>query len=137
MIDNLNFELNGINSKTLLGSDSTRLILGGINKGRTLALYVGLNYPKKLGDIFGINGACIKEMIQNNINSEIPVFITHGKLEKFVGFEAAYKSYETNNILKRKNLTINWIDNASGGVITVLDQFKLVRKWVYSIGIDK
>lgn len=40
----------------ILGNDFSKVVIGGFSQGCAMALYCGLQYPKKLGAILGFSG---------------------------------------------------------------------------------
>merc|ERR1712130_72304 len=70
------------------GIDPSRVILGGFSQGAAMAIYCGLQYPKRLGGIVSLSGyLCdmnIVKLIKNKEAKNIPIIMYHGNNDMIV-----------------------------------------------------
>jgi phospholipase/carboxylesterase len=84
-----------------------KIIIAGISQGGTLALNIGLKYPKKLGGIIGIHTIFMDNVILLNSLNNIPIYLFSGNKDNIYNIEFQKKSFKK---LRSKNITIaNWV----------------------------
>lgn len=65
----------------------------GYSQGCCTALDSGLTYPRKLGGIIGIKGH-IPSTTFHSLQTKQPIWVTHGKKDKTIGYNVAKQSYD-------------------------------------------
>lgn len=72
--------------------DATRVFIGGFSQGCSMALHVGLTYPKKLGGIIALGGFLFPF---TKATQQPPTLIAHGTNDSVIPIMLAEMSYKT------------------------------------------
>ena len=70
------------------------LAVFGFSQGTILALYHLLKRKKSCAGIIGCSGILYQDKEQKNYNSDIPIFLYHGKKDLVIDFESSLKAKE-------------------------------------------
>jgi len=76
-----------------LGKLNILFKFSGFGQGGCMALKCGLEYPKELGGILSYSGFLLSITKLMKKNKNIPILISHGKLDYIINWQKAKLSY--------------------------------------------
>lgn len=76
-----------------ISGDYSKIFLGGFSQGCAMALNVGLQLKENLGGVIGFSGALFSSVKLEEEKKKLPILLCHGKLDNFVHYEYAMKTY--------------------------------------------
>ena len=76
--------------------DSKRVFLLGFSQGASIAVAVGLKYPKLCTGVAAISGVCIEEMLPADRSTlkNLQILVAHGRLDQVVPVDQGRSSYQ-------------------------------------------
>ena len=77
----------------LLNGDYSKIAIGGFSQGCSISLSAGLNFTKTLGAILGFSGFLFPNVVESQENQNIPILVSHGRLDPLIPCVLAEKSY--------------------------------------------
>jgi len=121
----------------LLGGDSTKVFIGGMSQGCMMAIYTGLAFEQPLGGIMASSGVLVvvPEAPFSGGNVNTPIWISHGKADTTVPFEAANMIY-TDRLSPLAHKITKVYEDGVGHVITSTMQAN-GRKWFFDLTTPK
>ena len=114
------------------GIKSERIFLSGFSQGASMALEVGLHFPRKLAGIIMMSGYVLspKKIQMNRIpnnNLSTPIFCSHGTLDQVVPISFAKRSLK---ILMDEKLNVTWKEYGNMGHQISIRLIKDISNWI-------
>ncbi|MEE9451757.1 MAG: alpha/beta hydrolase-fold protein [Gammaproteobacteria bacterium] len=97
-----------IDAEVNRGIDPQRIILAGFSQGGAMALYAGVNYPKRLGGLVALSAFLpLKERKQYNasVHTDMPIFMAGGEKDQLVLLKWSFMSKQALSFYGFKHIT--------------------------------
>lgn len=112
-------------------NDAKKIFIGGYSQGCSMAMDMGITYPKKLGGIIGFKGDIPNITDENKHKQDI--WVCHGKKDYTIGYNVAKESYDKYRNEYNFNITFITQKNANHNENTgILEQMRSLKTWFSS-----
>lgn len=114
------------------GIPANKIVLAGFSQGGAMALYTGLLYEKELAGIIALSCYIpafhkLKNALRS-LNTNIPIFMAHGKYDNVIPFHYGEDSFQS---LKTLNYLVSWYSYNMGHEVCreeILDIASWIKK---------
>ncbi len=115
------------------GIPAERIILAGFSQGGSMALYIGLHYPKRLAGLMGLScfipESALDPKTLASANQNIPIFITHGHYDPVVPYSFGELTRDT---LKQLNYHVSWRDYEMEHQVS-MEEIRDISQWIQEV----
>ena len=109
--------------------DSKKVFVAGYSQGSSMAMDMGITYPKKLGGIIGFKGDIPNVTDEDKYKQSI--WACHGKKDDTIGFDVAKESYDKYKKKYKYDLTFLEQKNANHNENSgVLEEMRSLKEWL-------
>lgn len=115
------------------GIESRRIVLAGFSQGAAIALHTGLRYTEPLAGIMALSMPLpLAEKIPselNKANTQVPVFLAHGTLDRVVPFTVGEIAH---SLLKKIGVPVEWHSYPMEHSLS-LEEVNDIRVWLIRV----
>jgi phospholipase/carboxylesterase len=116
-----------------LGIAPARTVLMGFSQGCAMTLLAGLRAPRRLAGLVGLSGylplAGTTATERSAANSDVPIFLAHGRLDAVVAFE---RGSSTRDTLAALGYPIQWHEYAMGHSVCA-EEVEDLGRWLVKV----
>ena len=118
---------NMIDKEIKYHNDPKKIFIAGYSQGSSMALDIGITYPKKLGGIIGFKGDIPN--ITDKDRHKQDIWVCHGKKDDTIGYDITKESYDK---YKKFKYNITFLSqNVDHELNTgINEQMKSLKKWI-------
>ena len=115
------------------GVPASRIVLMGFSQGCAMTLMTGLRHKERLAGLVGLSGylplAAQTAGERSAANTDVPIFLAHGRDDPMIGIDRALASRDT---LQALGHTVEWHDYAMAHSVC-MDEIADLNRWLHRV----